>query len=192
MSIFWNINDPLSYNCLFNFIVGARGVGKTYGTLKYCIEQYLKHKKNGEVWQFFYIRRYDTELEKLTKARGGRLFNAVEKEFPTHKFKVESNVLYIDDEVCGYAQAVSTGRKLKSDAFPDVKFIIFDEFIIAKGSTDRYLSDEITSFLELYETIARLRFVPVFFLSNALSIGNPYFDYFRLNSPTNKNHNQRH
>ena len=185
-NIYWDIRRPLSYNCLFNFIIGPRGAGKTYGALKYCISQYLKHQAAGEEWQFMYLRRMARELEKLTKMRGGRLFNAVKAEFPNHILKAESNVLYCDGKIMGYAQELSTGSILKSDSFPAVNFIIFDEFIIDNVGTYHYLKDEINKFLDLYETIARMRNnVTVFFLSNAVSIANPYFDYFRLNKPSN-------
>lgn len=182
-NIYWDIQKPLSYNCLWNFIIGMRGGGKTYGSLKYCIEQHLKYKKNGINWQFVYVRRYKTELEKLSIMRGGRLFKAVEKEFPTHTFKAESNTLYCDNEIIGYTQALNVASLLKSDPHPDVMMIVFDEFIIDNTGTYHYLKDEVTKFLDLYETIARGRNVPVFFLSNAVSITNPYFDYWHLNKP---------
>ncbi|MBR2881340.1 MAG: phage DNA encapsidation protein, partial [Prevotella sp.] len=102
--LYINIPRTLSYNALWNFILGMRGGGKTYGTLKYAIEQYLKNKKKGIKWQFMYVRRMKTELEKLTIMRGGRLFKAVEKEFPECTFKAESNTLYCDGEIIGYAQ----------------------------------------------------------------------------------------
>lgn len=184
-NLYWDIKRPLSYNCLWNFILGMRGGGKTYGSLKYAIEQYLKAKKKGEKFQFMYVRRWKTELEKLTQCRGGRIFKAVEQEFPTHNLKAESNILYCDKDIIGYAQSLSTGSILKSDAFPDVKLIIFDEFIIDNRGTYHYLKDEVTKFLDLYETIARGRDVIVLFLSNAVTIGNPYFDYFHLDKPAN-------
>lgn len=187
MGMYWDIKKTLSYNCLFNFIVGSRGVGKTYGSLKYCIEMYLKNKNQGKKWQFMYIRRLTTELDKLTKTRGGRLFNAVKQEFPDHEFRAEANVLYCDKEIIGYAQPLSTASILKSDAFPDVQMIIFDEFIIDNSGTYHYLKDEVRKFLDLYETISRGRDVKVMFLSNAVSISNPYFDYFHLDKPYNGN-----
>ena len=184
--LFWDIQKPLSYNCLWNFIIGMRGGGKTYGSLKWCIEQYLSYKKKGIEWQFLYVRRMKTELEKLTIMHGGRLFNAVKKEFPDHELKAESNILYCDGEVCGYSQALSTASVLKSDSFPNVWCIIFDEFIIDNSGTYHYLKDEVTKFLDLYETVCRHREgVRVFFLSNAVSIVNPYFDYWNLNKPQN-------
>ena len=183
--LYWDIRKPLSYNCLWMFILGMRGGGKTYGALKWCIEQHLKNRKKGIEWQFLYVRRMKTELAKLTTARGGRLFNAVQKEFPDHILKSESNVLYCDDAVIGYAQPLSTASILKSDAFPNVKVIVFDEFIIDNRGTYHYLNDEVTKFLDLYETVARGRDVNVFFLSNAVTVTNPYFDYFHLDKPHN-------
>lgn len=178
--LYWNIDRTLSYNCLFNFIIGMRGVGKTYGSLKWCIQHY---KNTGK--QFLYVRRVKTELEKLTITHGGRLFNAVKKEFPKDTLKAESNVLTMNKEVIGYSQALSTASILKSDAFPDVDTIIFDEFIIDNSGTYHYLKDEVRKFFDLYETVARGRDVRVLFLSNAVSVTNPYFDFFHLNKPIN-------
>lgn len=185
MNKYWDILKTLSYNCLFNFIISLRGGGKTYGTLKYAINKHLKEKEQGRKWEFVYVRRHENELKKLTIQRGGRIFKAVEKEFPGHILKAESNNLYCDGVICGYAIQLSTAKIQKSDVFPNVHMIIFDEFIIGKG--DHYLSDEITRFLELYETIARPGTdhpeVKVFFLGNAVTQTNPYFDYFRLDRP---------
>lgn len=183
--LYINIKGTLSYNCLWNYILGMRGGGKTYGSLAYCIEQHLKAKKHNVKWQFMYVRRMKTELEKLTTMRGGRLFNAVQQEFPEHTLKAESNILRCDDEIIGYAQPLSTASILKSDAFPYVNVIIFDEFIIDNRGTYHYLKDEVTKFLDLYETVARGRDVIVLFLSNAVTVTNPYFDYFHLNKPAN-------
>lgn len=185
MELYIDIQRTLSYNALWNYILGMRGGGKTYGSLKYGIEQHLKAKKKGIKWQFLYVRRMKTELEKLTQMRGGRLFNAVQKEFPGNVLKAESNTLTCDGEVLGYAQALSTASLLKSDAFPFVNLIIFDEFIIDNRGTYHYLKDEVTKFLDLYETVARGRDVVVLFLSNAVTVTNPYFDYFHLDKPRN-------
>lgn len=185
MSKYWDIRKTLSYNCLFNFIISLRGGGKTYGTLKYCVDKYLKEKKQGRTWQFVYVRRQENELKKLTISRGGRLFNDIRKEFPGHILKAESNVLYCDGDECGYAIQLSNSFTQKSDPHPNVQMIIFDEFIAVKQSS--YLNDEVTKFLELYESIARPGtdhpIVRVFFLGNAVTQMNPYFDYFRLERP---------
>lgn len=40
--MYWNPNKTLSYNKLFNFIVGSRGGGKSFGAKDLCIRRFLK------------------------------------------------------------------------------------------------------------------------------------------------------
>lgn len=174
--MYWDINKSLSYNALFNFIIGARGVGKSYGAKKLAIQNFLKKGK-----QFVYVRRYKEELKKINK-----FFDDIKSEFPEHEFKVSPPNFIIDNKVAGTAIPLSTAKIEKSTPYPDVTFIIFDEFILDKGY-HHYLPDEVTNFLELYSTVSRSRDVIVYFLSNALSITNPYFIYFNLALPYGKN-----
>ena len=169
---FWDIQKPLSYDCLYNFIVGNRGGGKTYGAKKYVIKRFLRTGK-----QFVYLRRFSKELKNVKK-----FFDAVCKEFPDSEFKVKGKEFYIDGKRAGFAQELSTAKVMKSDEFPEIDTIIFDEFIIDKG-VYHYLPDEITNFLEFYETVARMRDVKVFFLANAVTMMNPYFLYFDITIP---------
>ena len=41
-SMYYDINKTLSYNTLFNFVVGPRGAGKTYAAKKRAISNFLK------------------------------------------------------------------------------------------------------------------------------------------------------
>lgn len=170
-SIYWNPSQLLSHNKLYNFVVGNRGAGKSFGAKLLAINKWLKKRQ-----QFVYVRRYGTELETIQN-----YFSDVIKEgyFQDHSFDVKNGCFLIDDEVAGYYIQLSTSSKNKSTSYPDVSLIIFDEFIIDKG-TYRYLKDEVTVFLDLYETIARTRDVIVLFISNAISSINPYFVYFDI------------
>lgn len=38
--MYYEIGKALSYNCLFNFIVGMRGVGKTYAFKRWAIQDF--------------------------------------------------------------------------------------------------------------------------------------------------------
>lgn len=176
-SIYYDYSNLLSYNAMFNFIIGERGVGKTYGSLKFAINRYLK---TGE--QFVYLRRYKSELKKSVP----HLFDAIttQNEFPKNNVYTKGDIIYCDNKICGYSIALSTSNILKSTSFTKVKTIIFDEFIIDKG-TYHYLQNEIECFLDLVETIARLRDVRVLFLGNSISSTNPYFTYFDLHLPYN-------
>ena len=188
--IWWDPDRTASYNCLFNFIIGMRGAGKTYGSLKRNVSKFLKSPKSKR-WQFMYVRRMKTELKELTTAQHGRLFDAVRVEFPDHELKASGNVLTCDGEVMGYGMPLSTSTILKSQAFPLVREIIFDEFIIDNTRTYHYLPDEVRKFQDAYETIARPGNDPdrpdvrVWFLSNAVTISNPYFAEYGLRPPTN-------
>ena len=112
-------------------------------------------------------------------------FLDIQGAFPSHTFDVKGATLYIDGKTAGYAIPLSTSKIKKSTAYPDVNKICYDEFILDKG-VYHYLPDEVVNFLELYSTVARLRDVRVFFLSNALTMTNPYFDYFNIALPYGK------
>lgn len=170
-SIYYDVNKTLSRNRLFNFVVGNRGVGKTYACKKKAIQNFLK---DGE--QFVYIRRYETEMP---AAEMLNFFDDVGTEFPDIEFKSGKGLFRINGKIAGWYIALSKATMLKSIPFPNVSMIIFDEFIIEVG-LHHYLSSEVRSFLECYSTISRDRDVPVLFLSNAITMTNPYFIYFDL------------
>lgn len=175
--MWYDINQTLSYNTLFNFIIGNRGGGKTFACKDWAIRDFLK---SGS--QFVYMRRYKQEFKK-----NAHFFDAIKFKYPDVQFSVDKSGTYlINDEPAGFPMPLSTAKIEKSNEFPKVNKIIFDEFIIDKG-VYRYLTDEVTSFLEAYETISRMREVRVFFLSNAITISNPYFAYFDITLPYGSN-----
>ena len=71
----------LSYNAVINMVMGARGLGKTYGAKRMVIKNMLE---KGE--QFIYLRRYRPEL------KGCKTFFAdISHEFPEYEFRVHGN-----------------------------------------------------------------------------------------------------
>ena len=176
-SIFYNYDRVISYNAFLNFLIGERGVGKTFGASEFVTRQFIK--KNDE---FIYIRRYKTDLEKGKKKFFKGLID--EEKFPNHKLEVKGNTFIIDDKIAGYSMTLSTAHQFKSTNFPKVKYIIFDEFLIENGQS-HYLKNEVNIFLGLIETVARMRDVKIFCLANATSEVNPYFLFFDLTLPYN-------
>lgn len=172
MKTYYDGTKTISYNSLFNFIIGGRSIGKTFFFKKYCINNFIKKKK-----QFIYVRRYKEELQKTISS----FFDDVKKFFPNNTFSIKGNKFYIDGEIAGFYFALSTANILKSMSFPNVYNIIFDEFIIEKG-VYRYLHQEVKAFLNFYDTISRDRDIKVYFLANAITMTNPYFLYFNINS----------
>lgn len=188
---YYDYDKVLGFNATFNFLITSRGLGKTYGAIKMVIKDYLK---NGH--EFIYLRRYKTEISSAAK----HLFDAINlnKEFEGYTLWNEGNKFFIqkykDDDsdekpekkVIGYAVPLSTANILKSTNFANVRTIIYDEFLLGPG-VFHYLPNEVESFLDFYETTARMRDVRVFFLGNAITQSNPYFTYFKLTLPFNSN-----
>lgn len=169
-SIYYNIAGLLSQRCVFNFVIGNRGGGKTYGGKKLVINRF---KRKGQ--QFVWVRRYRTELDTLSD-----FWADIRPAFPNDELTQQGDKLYINGELAGYLIALSTSMQLKSVAFPMVSTVIMDEFIIDKGRIT-YLRNEAQVFMELFETIARMRDnVTAIFFGNAISIVNPYFDFFKV------------
>ena len=179
---FWiNYNKIFSYNAFLNFIVTERGFGKTYGISKYVVNDFLNNKN-----EFAYIRRYKSELKKsVPKFFSGLIKN---NEFPDHHLLSKGYSFYIDDQEAGYSMTLSTAQDLKGTNYSNVKTIIFDEFIIEEGQKKFYLTNEVFVFLNLIETIARLRDdVKIFMLGNSGNLYTvPYFLFFNLNINKNK------
>ena len=175
--MYYDLTRVLSYNAFINFLIGERGVGKTYSTTKFFVNQF---KKKG--YQFAYIRRYKTELKKAIP----KFFDSMIKDdvFPDDNLYHKGDTFYCNHHVIGYAMTLTTAQNLKGDNFPNVKYIMFDEFIIENGQ-HHYLQDEVVNFLGLIETIARTRDINIFMLGNAVNIVNPYFLFFNITLPYN-------
>lgn len=167
---YYNPNNALGFNTLLSFIIGARGVGKTYGYKKFVINRFIK---KGE--QFIYLRRYKTELKKIKE-----FFKAVNKEFPEYKFEVKGKEFYCNGSLMGWAIPLSTWSIEKSNEYPNVRTILFDEFLIEKSKLS-YLPNEAEALLNMMETVFRERTnTRAILLSNATSVVNPYFLYWGL------------
>ena len=181
--IYFTLQKILSYNALLNFIIGERGVGKSYDAKKFVAKRFINKNK-----QFVYLRRYKTELQKAMKNNKfwEQILNVKDPEMKElmkkHTFSNEKDTMYIDSKLCGYAIPLSVANILKSSTFDNVDTIIFDEFIIDKGNY-HYLQNEVIQLLDVIETVARLRDIRVIFLGNAISITNPYFTFFELSLP---------
>ena len=161
---------------IFNFVIGGRGIGKTYGLLKDTIENETR---------FIYLRRSNTEI-KICGREAGNPFKKLNDDLGTYYYIEGSEeisvIRYLDENeekhTVGYAAALSTFANMRGVDFSDIELIIFDEFV-QHAENRRLLKDELESFLNFYETVNRNREmqgkppVRVFFLSNAVSIASP-------------------
>lgn len=163
----------LSHNKIMNMVLSNRGGGKTFHCTRWSIDDF---KKTGA--QTVWVRRYQTEVDEMLT--NGKFFDAVREYYPDDELKIEGNLGLVNGEVAIYFIALSTSRQLKSNNYPSVNKIIFDEFIIDKGKVT-YLKNEVEVFLDLYETVARMRDnVRAVLLANSITVVNPYFLFWNI------------
>ena len=181
--MYWNINEIMSYQRNFNFINGARSIGKTYTTLKYC---YRRAIERGE--EFVYLVRTKQLLKSGALEEASK--KVLQKEFPEVeiKFKFDRAILIngSDNPVLAYCLAISDYVDIKKRSFPNVKYIVFDEYMLEDCSTSKYIKGwkEPDIFLNIYQTIDRDEDrVICFMLGNNTTFYNPYHMHPAFNIP---------
>lgn len=99
--------------------------------------------------------------------------------------------LYLDDRSCGYAITLNSADQLKrySHLFSDVDRILFDEF---QSETNHYCDKEVKKFQSIHTSIARgqgeqTRYVPVYMMSNPVTLLNPYYSAMKIGSRLQSN-----
>lgn len=167
-----NGNKPEIYMCTTN-----RTGGKTTYFGRLCINAFLKKgEKFGLIYRYNY--ELDNVVEKFYKDIGSLFFKGHEM---TAKRRASGifHELFLDEKSCGYALSLNSADQIKkySHLFNDIERMIFDEF---QSETNHYCSDEVKKLLSIHTSIARgqgeqVRYVPVYMLSNPVSIINPYY-----------------
>lgn len=173
----------------FLFVCGGRATGKTYGSLKYVIENDVK---------FILMRRTQSQLDLINKPEFSP-FKAVCSDIgidigsvSLSKYNVGFYRMEISDqgkalpvgEPLGYSMALSTISNMRGFDASDVKLLIYDEFIPERH--ERPIKNEGAAFLNAIETIGRNRELKgedplqVLCLANANDLGNPIFQEMGL------------
>lgn len=177
---YYNFDALWSRNGIFNFIVGGRGIGKSYGAKVHAVRRAIER---GE--EFIYLRRFKDELS----AARPSFFADIAQLWPDLEFRVNGNVAEYrragDDKakytLIGYFVALSVAQSKKSVSYPKVHTIIYDEFIIENTRHFHYLPNEPTVLTNFYSTVDRYTDrARVIFLANAVSIDNPYMTEYDL------------
>lgn len=181
---YYSLKKILSKNADYNLIIGERSNGKTYATLLYALKQYLK---NGS--EFAYIRRWsddvrgkrasqifgslnsNNEIVKLTNGEYS-IVNYYNGKFYLANYDEKLKKYINAPSPCGYTFSLTAMEHDKSNSYPDVNTIIFDEFLTRRY----YLPDEFIMFMNVISTIVRHRDnVKIFMLGNTVNKYCPYF-----------------
>ena len=165
----------LSQDASFISIVGARGVGKTYGCFKKLVDERKK---------FIYLRRLKSQLDQCGKPEGNPFKKINDDTGHDIKPFPSGGIISFRDgdktgELVSVGVALSVVANVRGIDFSDFDYIVFDEFIASIG--ERPIKNEFSAFLNFYETVNRNREltgknpVKCLMLGNANTLINPYF-----------------
>ena len=184
MSIYLNsgyvdIERILNYRIPFNFIIGGRGTGKTYGALKYAYENDIR---------FMLMRRTQAQCDLINKPEFNPykvIATDLNRNIRVRSISKYNSLIYeylgedLEDRTMGYTCALSTISNMRGYDASDVSLLLYDEFVPEKH--ERALKNEGSAFLNAYETINRNRELQgkdplqVLCLANAFNIANAIF-----------------
>ena len=181
-----NGNKPEIYMCTTN-----RSGGKTTWFNRYCIKRFINLKE-----KFMLLYRFNYELDdcadKFFKDIGG-LFYKGHAMTSQRRAAGIFHELFFDGNPCGYAVSINSADQIKkySHFFSDTVRIVMDEF---QSETNHYCADEVKKFRSIHTSVARgqgaqSRYVPVYMLSNPVTLLNPYYVAMNISSRLNDNVN---
>lgn len=194
-------NGILQHDFDYNFIVGGRSNGKTTGyQLEVALPNYLNDKEqfvkivrtNDDTANLLNEDWIDINVKNKLKSKGltyvyyrKTFYIGLIKDYEDYGLK---KFVQEKADVWGYVIPLSQQARYKSSDRSKVSTIVFDEFAIADEYM--YLPNEVEQLMSLISTIIRSRDnVKVFFIGNALSLKNPYFDYFGIDASKLKSGN---
>lgn len=134
--------------------------------------------KNGR--QFYddviHNKKYGNMLEKATKGEWNDILFWSQCWYLIHRGE-DGKIDKQDLRPLAYSFSIADHEHVKSTAYPDIKYILFDEFI-TRGI---YLADEVTNFFDVVSTIVRDEDkVRIFMMGNTVNKYNPYFSEMGL------------
>lgn len=149
-----NVPDIIGAEFTFNIILSGRGVGKTFGFLKY-----MREEAAAGLGRFAYLRRLQTQIDICGKAEFNpfkRLDSVYHMSTTVKSISKYSSGFYADDmQLLGYGLALSTFGSLRGFDGSDITSILFEECIPKAG--EHRLKQEASMLWDAYETINRNR-----------------------------------
>ena len=185
---FYDWNKTLSYDADVTMVVGARGIGKTYGLRLQFIRDWIK---DGS--RFVELVRHKNELSDFSATYFDRI--DTNEEFPNYIFKTTPRHAYIAEKpenedtkpvwhLIGYFGALTEAQAMKKRTYSKVKRMLLDEAVIDKR-LDRYhnyLPNEFGILANILDSVSRERAETkysdrcrVYLLGNACDLLNVYF-----------------
>ena len=195
MADYYDWHPTLARNADVTMVIGARGIGKTYGLRKQCIKDFIRHG-----WRFCEVVRFKKELSAVADGYFNRL--ARDDDFAQFLFRSDSRYMYIAQDtgdavdekgnkvkpqwmLMGYFVALTEGQQAKKRTYDEVRRLIFDEAVLERSDRfHTYLPNEFVALANVVDTVSRERAdtkgvkPSLYLLGNACDIANPYFAHY--------------
>jgi hypothetical protein len=186
---YYELDNILAKNAHYNFVIGERSNGKTTAVLRHIVRDYYETGRRGAI-----IRQMEEDIKGHKGASlfagmisAGMIEELTDGEWQGVKFHNRAYYLgrqnemgewIYEKEPFAHIFAVSQAIHYKSNSYPNVGTIMFDEFM---RQDHVYLVDEVVQFLNLVSTIVREKNDAIIFLiANTVSWNSPYFKKFGL------------
>lgn len=190
---YYSVKDVKTKNCQYNIILGERSPGKSYAVKTEALTNAFKSGTASMVL----LRRYEDDIKNVYMQR---YFNDINEGpetadgSPVKITKGQYNYIHVvrgniyfsirdkesgsiaDRQLAGFCMALNLDERYKSQQFPQITDIIYEEFITNKI----YLRDEPDRLQHLVSTITRDRNCSVWMIGNTLSRVSPYFQQWSL------------
>lgn len=178
-------------NSTYMLAIGARSIGKSYAAKRDAIKAAFKNPKA----RFGLVRRWKEDLKQnlveqyfqdmpVSEYTDGKYNNIRiwQGKIYLSNYDVEKMQWKPEKMLIGYTFALNLEQHYKSTMYPDIKYLLFEEFI----SNTYYLPDEPTMLDSLVSTIARDREIKVYCIGNSISRMSPYFRHWQLEHTLNQ------
>lgn len=186
---YYNLDAIRSKDAHYNFIIGERSNGKTTAVLRHIVRDYYETGRRGAI-----VRQMEEDIKGHKGASlfagmidGGMIDELTDGEFQGVKFYNRAYYLGKQDEIGNWSYekepfahifAISQSIHYKSNSYPNVGTIMFDEFM---RQDHMYLVDEVMQFVNLVSTIVRDKdHARIYLVANTVSWNSPYFKKFGL------------
>ena len=189
---YYTLEPILKEKAHYNIIIGERSNGKTYSVLHKIVTDYARDSKQAALlrrMQEDFIGKRGAglfeplidngEIEKATNGTWSSVYYYASRWFLCrYEEDKKGNIERVtDNQPFMYGFALSQMEHEKGTGYPNVKTIVFDEFITRMA----YLRDEFVLFMNTLSTIIRSRDdVTIFMLGNTVNKYCPYFDEMGL------------
>ena len=183
-------------DCLYYFVYGERSNGKSYSALEYTLEEFYK---SDFTKSYGYLRRFtedvrmanmqqvykslkcnDLGVNRIEEITNGEFNDVLYKNrcfYLAHRKESGEYDHIVESQPLGYVFNLSESERIKSTGYPDIYYIMFEEFI----SESLPLVQEFKKFMSVLSTIIRNDDkVKIFLLGNTVNKHNLYFKEFGL------------